>query len=72
VDAVLEEALIPVIERAHAGTLTEDTLNDEEFVAALAPCFNLVTRVMESIENGEVDFDYLGEDDEDDEDESGN
>jgi len=74
VDAVLEEALIPVIERANAGTLVEDALNEDEFVATLAPCFNLVTRIMESIEDGEVDFDYLGEegDDEDDEDESGN
>jgi hypothetical protein len=76
VDAVLEEALIPVIDRANAGTLVEDALNEDEFVATLAPCFNLVTRIMESIEDGEIDFDYLGEDidedDEDDEDESGN
>ena len=73
VDDVLEEAFIPVIERANAGTLTEDTLNDDEFVATLAPCLNVVTRVMESIENGEVDFDYLGDEaDADDEDESGN
>jgi hypothetical protein len=75
VDAVLEEALIPVIERANAGTLVEDALNEDEFVATLAPCFNLVTRVMEAIENGEVDFDYLGEEveeDDEDEDESGN
>ena len=72
VDDVLEEAFIPVIERANAGTLTEDTLNDDEFVAALAPCLNVVTRVMESIEQGEVDFDYLCDDDDADEDESGN
>jgi hypothetical protein len=74
IDDVLEEAFLPVVERAGAGTLTEDTLNDEEFVAALAPCLNVVTRVMESIENGEVDFDYLGDeaDDDEDEDESGN
>jgi hypothetical protein len=73
VDAVLEEALIPVIDRANAGTLVEDALNEDEFVATLAPCFNLVTRIMESIEDGEIDFDYLGDEDgEDDEDESGN
>jgi hypothetical protein len=75
VDAVLEEALTPVVERATAGTLTEDTLNEDEFVAALAPCLNVVTRVMESIESGDADFDFLGEafeDEDDDEDESGN
>jgi hypothetical protein len=63
VNAVLEEAFAPVVDRASAGSLTEDTLDDAEFVSVLTPCLNLVTKVMESVETGDVDFDFLGEDD---------
>jgi hypothetical protein len=74
VDEVLAEAIIPVNDRAAAGTLTEDTLDDGEFVAALAPCLNVVRHMMEGVEAGQHDFDYSallaealeGDDEEDD------
>jgi hypothetical protein len=78
VGAVIDEAFQPIDDRDQAGTLTEESLDDDEFMEMLSPCISLVGRVLESVEAGKVDFEFIElteddeNDDEDDEEDLGN
>lgn len=59
VGAVLDECLNPLVEAANSGAITEDNMDEDEFMGLVKPALTLIARSLEKLEEQDDD-DLLG------------